>query len=96
MDDSSLLSGRWSTDGPGGNDGARKDDVDEDIPCIGCVNWGRTIDVSCGLVGALLLVYSSSCAADPIADDYAADNCLPGARPRGMRACMRACPSGSL
>ncbi len=89
MDGSSLLAGSWSTDGVGGDGGGREDNVDEEIQCTGCVNWGRAIDVSCGLIGALLLVYSSSCAVDPIADDYAADNCLPGACPRGVPASAR-------
>lgn len=88
MDGSSLLAGSWSTDA-GGGDGEGKDQVDEDIQCTGCVNWGRAIDVSCGLAGALLLVYSSSCAVDPNADAYATGSCLPGARP-GVPTYLRA------
>lgn len=73
MDDSSLLAGSsW----PAGGDGGAKAE-DEELQCTGFVNWGRAIDVTCGLLGALLLVYSASCAADPIADDYA-DSCPQG------------------
>ena len=51
MDDSSLLAGSsW----PAGGDGGAKAE-DEELPCTGFVNWGRAIDVTCGLLGALLL-----------------------------------------
>lgn len=77
MDDSSLLARpTWPADS------APRDDTldayeEEGIVCVGFVNKGRLADVVCGMLGALLLVYSASCAADPVADGWAED-CLPG------------------
>ena len=79
MDSSSLLAGSWSAEESGYD--TKSKDTNEDIQCAGCINWARAIDVSCGLAGAVLLVFSASCAVDPIADDFAEANCLAGAPP---------------
>ena len=56
MDDSSLLAGSsW----PAGGDGGAKAE-DEELQCTRFVNWGRAIDVTCGLLGALAIQRSGS------------------------------------